>query len=921
MRTIVLSAVLFGAATAFAQSLHEQFLSPPLETRPGAFWPWLNGNTDRDRLVYDLQQMKEKGMSGAEIWDVEALRKDQDIPAGPEFLSPESVDTIRFALSEAKKLRLRMGMIASSGWNAGGSWVTPDWASKMLVYSSTQTTGPLTLNELLLFPEIPKEAPRNPDGSPSFFREVVVLAVPVHANNEVPNPSEVIDLSKMMDSSGRLIWDVPPGSWDVLRFVCVNTGQSLIVPSPKSNGLFIDFLDPAATRRHLQTILDKLGITRENAKDIGLKYLEVDSMELHKGNPWTNKLNDWFQKDHGYDIQPWLPVLAGYTIGGKSDSDAFLYDYHKTISALLIHSHYETGQLFLQEFGIDFVAESGGPGPPIWDTCPVDALKALGNVTTPRGEFWIEHRNMFLIKEVASAAHIYGKSVVDAESWTTWRRWQDAPFALKRLADRAFCEGMNQITIHTFAHSPDEAGLPGRAYHAGVDINPSVTWWPYARPFMDYMARCSLMLRQGLPVSDVLWYYGDQAPNFFPKFHDVPEIPRLPGLGHGYDYDVVNSDVILNRLEMKDGRYVLPEGTSYKVMAFPATSEVPLEVLQKFKGFVEAGGVLMGDPPKRDPTLRDRLDRQEKLNDISTYLWGDGTPSTRSVGRGRVYSGKTLDEVLAAEKIGPDVTFTPGENHGSITWIHRRNDDQDIYFLANSDTKPFHGRAHFRTGGKTPRLWDPLTGDVHEPSQWKEENGGTLMDLVLPSGTSIFVVFSENPEPAKSLPANPEAGTRIPVIGPWKLTFEENRGAPPSVELAKLRSWPDFDDPGIKFYSGTGTYSTTVMLPVDFSTATTQIVLQLGEIYDVAEVVVNGGCVGTLWAPPYRLDLTGLIHPGENHLEVRVANLWFNRLVGDARHPEKARITKTNVTLPPKNAELQQAGLLGPVTLQIIETK
>jgi hypothetical protein len=284
----------------------------------------------------------------------------------------------------------------------------------------------------------------------------------------------VIDLTGNFEDE-QLTWDAPAGKWTILRFVCSNTGQMLVVPSPNSNGLFIDFLDPEATKRHLQYFMDRLGITPENASESGLSHMEFDSMELDKGIVWTNDMGEVFKKDHGYDITKYLPLLAGWQM--QDVRDKVWYDFRKTVSDRLIFSHYTTGTEFLKRYQIDLVAEAGGPGTPIWNTCPVDALKALGNVTIPRGEFWIRHRNMFLVKEIASAAHIYGKKIVDAESLTTWRRWKDSPFDTKKYLDRAYGEGVNKITFVSFAHTTPEDGLPGRTLHAGYDVHPTVTWW------------------------------------------------------------------------------------------------------------------------------------------------------------------------------------------------------------------------------------------------------------------------------------------------------------------------------------------------------------------------------------------------------------------------------------------------------------
>ncbi len=911
----LLSTCYAGPEIREATNLESEFQNPPRSARVGAFWPWLNGQTDKDRLVYDLQQMKEKGMSGAEIWDVQAMRNGDMIPAGPEFLSPESAERIRFALGEARKLDLRMGMITSSGWNAGGTWVSPDWASKLLVSSSFDTTGPLRLSEKLPFPDVPEHCPKGADGLPVWYKDVAVLAVPFTTDRTILGPEQIIDLTSQVKADGTLDWEVPEGPWQILRFVCTNTGQELIVPSPKSKGLFIDFLDPDATRRHLQTIMDKLGITPKNAAESGLHYLEVDSMELHPGNPWTDKFGDWFARHHGYDLLKWMPVLAGWTIKDEASSEAFSYDYRKTVSDLLIHSHYETGSEFLGKYGIEFVGEAGGPGPPIWDTCPVDALKALGNVTVPRGEFWIQHRNMFLIKEVASAAHIYGKPVVDAESFTTWRRWEDSPFVLKMAADRAFAEGLNHLTIHTFAHSPDAAGLPGWTYHAGIDINPNTTWWPYARHFMDYLARCSHMLQQGLPVADVLWYYGDQAPNFFPKFHNVPEKPRLPVLGRGYDYDVVNSDVILNRLKVENGRFVLPEGTSYKVLAFPDDASMTLEVLQKLEEFVKQGGIVVGNPPKQEPGLHEREQRTQRLKELTSELWGDAaTSEPLAHGAGKTYWLQPLDVILAAEGVEED--FAPEDAPAktpNLDYIHRRTTDRDIYFVRNDQNEPRDAQVRFRTSYKNAELWDAATGHQYKGETVAVKDGSHTLNLNLAQGGSVFVVISDKPSTAPA----PLVDTQSVPVTPneWTLQFTEGRGAPTSVTLEKLKSWTDFDDDGIKYFSGTAEYHTTFQQDTLSTAGTERLLLDVGRVKDVAEVLINGKPVGFAWKPPYRFDVTDHLKPGKNTLTVRVTNQWHNRRVGDAKVPPEQRITKSNQPLPGKDAQLMESGLMGPLTL------
>ena len=631
----------------------EQFQDPPMQARPSAYWDWLNGNVDLKALTSDLEQAKAKGMGGLQIWDVEAMSNSQTIPAGAAFLSDKSVAAIRHALAEGRRLGMRITLEASSGWNAGGAWVAPDWALKRLCVSSLAVKGPARIETVLPFPVVPAECPRRADGLPQFYREVAVLAVPQNAGKNIARLDDVVNLTALC-KDGRLTWTAPAGEWVVLRFVCSNLGQRLIAASPNSQGLFIDFLEPSATERHFKHILDRLGITPQNAAASGLFGLEVDSMEMGPGIPWTDRFPEYFRKWCGYDPLLYIPILADWKIEGATD--AFQYDFKKAVSQQLIYGHYAAGRDFLRRYGLRLTGEAGGPGAPISND-PVDSLLALGHVSIPRGEFWVQHRNIFLVKDISSAAHIYGLTINEGESFTTWRRWKDSPFELKRLADRALCEGLNRFTFHTFAHSPPEAGLPGRAYHAGSDINPRATWWEQARPFIDYLSRCSYLLQQGHFVADVCVYYGDQSPNAWPAYHDVPQKPLCPGLDAGYDYDVVNSDVILNRMRVADGRIVLPDGMSYRLLVLPNQDHIPAEVLEKIAALVQAGATIVGPKPTRDPRLADQVRRSARVREAAEQLWGSDSARTsqgRSVGRGKVFAGMTPAQVLAALGVPPD---------------------------------------------------------------------------------------------------------------------------------------------------------------------------------------------------------------------------------------------------------------------------
>jgi hypothetical protein len=552
-------------------------------------------------------------------------------------------------------------------------------------------------------------------------------------------------------------------------------------------------------------------------------------------------------------------------------------------------------------------------------------LKALGTVSVPRGEFWIQHRNMFLIKEVASASHIYGQKLVDAESFTTWRRWKDSPFAMKKVVDRAFCEGLNNITFHTFASTNPEDGLPGRTYHAGFDMNPGTTWWAKSKPFMDYLSRCSYLLQHGLFVGDVCYFYGDQTPNFFPLFHDVPEKPRLTGLGKGYDFDVVNSDIILNRMSVKDGRLILPDGMSYAIMLLPEQVHMPLEVLKKISELVKAGATVVGPRPRTVPGLNDWEQENVVLNQLSGELWGasDGkTVFENSYGQGLVIWGNSADEVLQKKQIVPDFSFT---GSSEIDYIHRTTDIGEIYFLRNDREDPVMANCRFRVTGMYPEIWDASTGAISRVTDYNKEKDGTSFEIGLPAHGSIFVVFNKDNRRKLSLFIdNKHDGTEAEISGPWKVNFPPGWGAPPSVVFDRLISWTESEDPGVKYFSGTATYQNSFNL--DAGSVKKKMILDLGEVRDVAEVFINGKSAGILWKKPYQIDISQLVKTGTNDLKIEIVNLWVNRMTGDMLSDPKDRYCKTNQPYMKSEVwpggdepfRLQTAGLMGPVILHSI---
>jgi len=540
------------------------------------------------------------------------------------------------------------------------------------------------------------------------------------------------------------------------------------------------------------------------------------------------------------------------------------------------------------------------------------------------------------------------------------------------LVDRAFCEGLNRVTYHGFANSPVEFGYPGRSYHAGLDMNPQITWWSKARPFMDYLSRCCQMLQQGRYVADVACYYGDQAPNFWPLYHNVPDKPLLEGVDAGYEYDVVNSDVIMNRMSVKDGRITLPDGMSYRLLMLKDQQSYPLEVLLKLEELVAGGATIIGPKPSDIPGMQVDESRTAKFRETADKMWGtiNGTTiKSNNYGNGKIIWGYTPNELFRMESVYPDFTCKIHENGEKLDFIHRKVGKADIYFVRNKTMEPVNSECLFRVKNRVPQIWNPENGSIKDQLVYQTDPGGTSLTVDLPPGGATFVVFIDRPEAGRfnsfvmnadkintGLPngqdlslnqkteaihcwqngdyllTNSKGQTKkysikdladpLTLKGDWTVKFDPKWGAPEEIKIPELISWTEHANEGVKYYSGTGTYLKTINISADWLGQGHIVDLDLGDVRELAEVYVNGQSAGVLWKPPFRVDITALLKAGKNELKIEVVNLWVNRLSGDMNLPDDQKFTKTNIhsdgATPKVKAEpwhIQTSGLLGPVRL------
>ena len=944
-------AVAAFCAAAVAEDLEIGFRTPPPSAGIRCFWWWLNGNVTTEAITRDLEEMKAKGYTGANIFDADgsSQQKNNPAPAGPAFGSPAWTKLFVHACKEAKRLDLELSLNIQSGWNLGGPDVTEEQSSQHLVWSRTTVEGPGVVEVLL--PRPVKER---------FFRDVMVLAVPLKPGKANPikdldlksatkelgmsapdcrplletspalpgevtvSSTEVLNLSAKMKPDGTLRWEVPPGKWEVLRFGHVAAGGHVSTYSAGWGGRVIDYLSPAVLDDYWKHNVEPLCKAIGPLAGTTLRYVHTDSWE-GGGMNWTPGFDRAFREHRGYDLTPWLAVLAGHVVNSREESDAFLADFRKTIGDL-VANHYGHLAELAKAHGMATHPESAGP-----HAGPLDGLKNYGRSELILSEFWSPspHRpkpeSRFFVKQASSAAHTYGKRLVGAEAFTTiGPHWNDVPWsAMKPSFDNEFCAGLNLVFHHTFTCSPKEMGLPGQEYFAGTHFNPQITWWNEASAFVDYLKRCQFIAQRGDFVADVLYYYGDHIPNIFGRKASDPA-GALPD----FDYDVLSEELLLTALEFKGGQLTLPSGMRYRVLVLPDHRVLSLGALKKIDALVRAGATVLGPKPLKAVSLEGGAAGKKLFQELANGLWGtdaQATPTrgTRKVGAGRIAWGMTARELLRADSLAPDASLTlaDGSAAPATDWIHYRLGDADVYFITELAGKAQSVAAAFRVAGRLPELWNPVDGSIREAATYSSAGGVTKLPLELGGYDSLFVVFRKAaPATARSAGANLPAWQEAQVLGgPWDVTFDSKWGGPVQpVRFETLTDWSKHADAGIKFYSGKATYRTSFTLADNL--AGKPLALELGVVKDVgmARVKLNGTDLGIVWRPPFRVELGNALKPGANTLEVTVVNSWRNRLIGDAALPEAQRRTKTNVrvvTTGPGKWQLESSGLLGPVTL------
>ncbi len=750
--------------------------------------------------------------------------------------------------------------------------------------------------------------------------------------------TDTVDLTAKMSPDGKLTWDVPAGRWTIARFGVVLVGEP---PRAKSRavpggGYEVDPYSPAAADALYDATAKILVADTPPASRKAFTGLFTDSYEIGASadgqqGTWTEGFRETFRKKHGYDLLPWLPALTRRVVDDRQSTNRFLWDYRQVL-ADLYNDFYARWTQRAHADGLLMRAEN------VYGTYPqphIDGLAAGGRVDVPMGEFWFDglmtafYPTVDSVRTAASAAHLYDKPLVGAESLTIAKAFEQSPKDWKRMLDGEFCKGLNQVMIHLWSQQYDVTARPG--LHTYDAINANITWWPHADGFLDYIARCQQVLRFGQPFADLCYFILEDSCAYVPGRQQM-----TPAIPDGYEYDGLNAEVLLSRVTAKDGRVTLPHGISYRYLVLPdhAGWRVTAPVIERLAALVRDGITVIGPKPSSSPGLGDAEAQDRRIRRCADELWGAEAAASgnRKIGQGRVIWGRELKEILTDDGVPPDFGVGAESPVQNVAFAHRADADTDFYFVSNQGAKAGSFDATFRVTGRQPEFWDPLTGTRREVPRFTTNATGTTVPLTLEAGGSLIVVFTPVSRKADAQQSKPEVkvSENKPVLeltGPWTVQFDPawlypldgltGDAAKGLLTLPTLTPWSERPEPAFRHYSGIAVYRTEFTWT---PTTTGPLWLELGTVHETARVRLNGKDLGVVWCAPWRIEVTDTLKAGVNQVEIEVANLWVNRLRGDSLLPAEQRRTRTNRDNYYKPGDKppvpRSSGLLGPVTLQ-----
>ncbi|SHM88753.1 glycosyl hydrolase [Polaribacter sp. KT 15] len=718
---------------------------------------------------------------------------------------------------------------------------------------------------------------------------------------------DILILSDKMDANGVLKITLPEGNWTIMRFGFTASGATNEPSSEEGKGLEVDKFSKKALKVHYDAFVGKLVEQAKVDAPNALQYVEIDSYEVGPQN-WTNDMEKLFEERFGYDFTPFLLMYAGKSIENKETVESVFWDMKQLVSDLMVTNYFDYfTELCHQDGLISYIEPYGFVG-------PFNSLDAGRNADIPMGEFWLGKPNKHK-RAAVSAGHIYGKNVISAEAFTSTKlNWGFHPALAKQKGDYEWTNGINEYMFHRFAHQSNTHVKPGMSMSfVGSHIDRTQTWWDNAGPeWFNYLARGSYMLRQGNPVLDVLVFVGDRAPSHV--IHANQMRPKLPA---AYKYDCVNSDVIVNRLTVENGKLKLPNGITYNALSLQRNDIINIETLRGIHKLSQQGALIVGKKPKKLGGYNITKEMEAEFDALVKEIWSNT----------KTYSTGEWEQIFEENTIQKDVIV---EGQPDFNFYHRRTENEDIYFVYNHNlTEKEVLNCSFLVEGKVPELWNAETGEITKLVEYTSKNGRTNIAIPMNSQESVFVVFKESknkqtkvvyeqsnnlPKPSFTLDnennlqakvyANGNYTAKVnnsenwninvsdipnpvEIKGNWEINFRAEDFYKASMNTDELFDWTTSKVEEIKHYSGTAIYTTTFNIEKGMLQSDRQFQLNLGEVSVIAKVFVNGKDVGVSWITPHALNVTTALKEGENTLEIQVTNQWTNRLIGDEKLPNQ----------------------------------
>jgi hypothetical protein len=867
---IVISATGMSLAQTQTPSITELqrlFLRPPDDARIMMRWWWFGPAVTKPELEREMRVMKEGGIGGIEVQPVYPLSLDdpeKGIRNFP-FLSDEYIDALRFVSAKSHELGLRMDLTLGSGWPFGGPQVSINEAAGMLRSERVKL-----------------EAGQRSVPVPSVSAGEKLLAVfAVNARGAAIEPDSIRELNNIKDGVVQLPTSLP-GSNEVIFFVSSRAGMQVKRPAIGGEGFVLDHLDRGATENYLNKVGDRL----MQAFGANPPYaIFCDSLEVYNQD-WTGNFLEEFKQRRGYDLKPYLPALVA-DVGPRTGD--IRHDWGQTITDLLNERFLQPLHAWSQRNHTNLRMQNYG--------IPAAVLSSNAFVDLPEGE-GPQWKTLRATRWASSASHLYGRQVTSSETWT-WLHspvFRAGPLDMKAEADLHFLLGVNQLVGHGWPYTPEQVEYPGWRFYAAAVFDEKNPWWIAMPDIALYLQRVSFLLRQGQPRNDVALYLpNDDAWASFSASHvhmiDIlrervgPDV--IPGvLESGYNFDFFDDASLaqLGRLEKNN----LALGTNkYRVVILPGVERIPLATLRKLDEFVRGGGILVATRrlPESAPGLQATEAEQHEVKEISARLF-KGQPAAAHF----VADEKTQLASVLTNALRPDVSISPAAP--DIGFVHRSTADADIYFVANTSNTRQDIKATFRVAGRQAESWDPITGQVSAADVLSTTETGTTVALDMEPYGSRVVIFSQ-----RSLPQRELAGTSkvIDLSSGWRVSFGENSKP---ILMDPLRSWTE--DENTRYFSGVAVYEKEIDVPVSILQLGVKLRLDFGEgqaiapqllkagmqawfdppVREAAVVYVNDQRAGSVWCPPYSLDLKALLRRGQNKLRISVGNLALNYMGG-----------------------------------------